>query len=69
MIENTARLFEELQQISEGLFYSTEGEYAIEPFVWEVSQQGDLTSDKLLQSEGYLQRVEIDDVFPQNLRF
>jgi hypothetical protein len=69
MIENTARLLEELQQITAGLIYRTENEYPIEPFVWEVSKQGELTSDKLLESEGYLLQVEIDDIFPQNLKF
>lgn len=69
MRATTARLFEELKQVTADLCYSTEAEYPIEPFVWEFAEKGELTLDKLWQFEGFLQQVKIDQVFPQNLKF
>lgn len=69
MKSTTARLLEELRTITEGSVYYTEAEYPIEPFVWEVAENGELTLDKLLQAEGFLRQVKSDDVFPQNLKF
>lgn len=65
----TGRLLRELRGVVEDLVYSSESEYPIEPFVWEIAESGELTLDKLLQSEGFLRQVEIDDVFPQHLKF
>lgn len=65
----TAQLLEELKQVSKDLLHSTEADYQIEPFVWEVAEKGELTLDKLLHSQGFLRQVEIEQVFPQNLKF
>ena len=69
MKPTTARMLEELRQLTNGLVFSTEGDYYVDPFVWESDEQGELTLDKLLEAEGYLEEVEIESVFPQSKQF
>ncbi|MEM1290484.1 MAG: nuclease A inhibitor family protein [Cyanobacteria bacterium P01_H01_bin.162] len=69
MKPTTARMLEELRQLTNGLVFSTEGDYYVDPFVWESDEQGELTLDKLLEAEGYLEEVEIESVFSQSKQF
>ncbi|MEL6398781.1 MAG: nuclease A inhibitor family protein [Cyanobacteria bacterium J06626_4] len=69
MKPTTARMLEELRQLTNGLVFSTEGDYYVDPFVWEPDEQGELTLDRLLEAEGYLEEVDIESVFPQNKQF
>ena len=62
-------MLEELRQLTNGLVFSTEGDYYVDPFVWEPDEQGELTLDRLLEAEGYLEEVDIESVFPQNKQF
>ena len=66
MNPTTARMLEELRQLTDLIVFSTEGDHYVDPFIWEPAEQGELTLDRLLEAEGYIEQVEIESVFPQN---
>ena len=68
MKPNTAKLLKEIAKAVKGSFFGSETDHPILPFLWEVDQKGILTPDKLLISEGFLRKENIDDIFPQNLK-
>ncbi|MGD1929245.1 MAG: nuclease A inhibitor family protein [Leptolyngbyaceae cyanobacterium] len=69
MNPTTARMLEELRQLTDLIVFSTEGDHYVDPFIWEPAEQGELTLDRLLEAEGYIEQVEIESVFPQNKQF
>ncbi|MGG6239139.1 nuclease A inhibitor family protein [Nodosilinea sp. AN01ver1] len=65
---NTAKLLKEIEKAAQGSSFGSASDHPILPFIWEFDQKGILTPDKLLISEGFLRKENIDDIFPQNLK-
>ncbi|MUG91460.1 hypothetical protein F7734_02740 [Scytonema sp. UIC 10036] len=56
---------EELQQlalITQNLCFCRECDSEVKPFIWEIASKGDLTVEKLLESEGFLFPVKTSDL-------
>lgn len=54
MKPNNAQLVHQLTEVTRNLRFSSESDDRFEPFIWEIDEQGTLTLEKLLQSEGFL---------------
>ena len=61
MNPKTEQLLATLEVITEGLLYSSAGAVAINPFVWQVSEQGEFNLVNFLISQNRLQMVELAD--------
>jgi hypothetical protein len=58
MNPKTEQLLATLEIITEGLLYSTAGDCPIDPFVWEVTKQGEFNLVNFLTDRNFLQTVE-----------
>ncbi|MGB3203993.1 MAG: nuclease A inhibitor family protein [Crinalium sp.] len=54
MKPHNAELFQQLREITKNLIFSSQSDDKFEPFMWETDQQGNMTLEKFLQSEGFL---------------
>ncbi|WP_017324311.1 nuclease A inhibitor family protein [Synechococcus sp. PCC 7336] len=61
MRNDTAGLLSSIDSSIQGLFFETETDYRLKPFVWDVSTQGEFNISRLLKSIGTLVAVELDD--------
>ncbi|MGB3207595.1 MAG: nuclease A inhibitor family protein [Crinalium sp.] len=54
MKPHNAELFQQLREITKNIIFSSESDDKFEPFMWETDQQGNMTLEKFLESEGFL---------------
>ncbi len=61
MHDDTVKLLASIESTVPGLIYRTEGNYALNPLVWDVGTQGEFSISRLLESTGNLVPIELDD--------
>ncbi|MEM9534449.1 MAG: nuclease A inhibitor family protein [Cyanobacteria bacterium P01_A01_bin.3] len=69
MKKTNSELLDELAQVSESLRFYSECDERFSPFEWKVAERDSLSILNLLESEGFLSKVSIEDVFPQSEHF
>jgi hypothetical protein len=61
MQNDTAQLLASIDSSIQGVLFRTKGDYALKPWVWDTSTQGEFNISRLLKSTGNLVAIELDD--------
>ncbi len=61
MKSSNAELVSRIEQASAGLTFWSDNDSPFKTFAWKTSEKGNLTIEKLLKSESFIQLLKIDD--------